>query len=796
MRVEVEHRDVQISGAVATTAYTIEQSAKAYMGLIKGLYTWPEAAILRELMTNAYDSHVEAGKADIPFDVHIPHFDDPFFRVRDYGVGMSHETAVHVTTSFFSSTKEDSDDVVGRHGLGCKSPLSIGDTMTLIRFDGTYRHIYMTTLNEVGEPEQHQYPPMEDDSPVGIEFSIPVDGSRFRSFQRSAALILPGFDVRPNLMGAQMSSISLPETRLEGPGWRIYEDTPSMRKNQPYARQGCVFYPIDRDAVESAQIRDIPGDAGRITEDEKWILDDNAEIDFNIGKLRVPLSREGLEYDQFTLRNVILRVKEIHAEAMIQVNALLDEASTPYERAKAVCEIKKMTPHLKVPKEIVRRHRITSKVYYIGRKGPSFRKLLAYRCRRSGTWGRIDPNGLDALPSQMVCVNPAKDRIFYITPGPAARAFYSRINAWLKENRIESGTVFVIPYAPGTFGFKKLWTVLGRPPMDDMTDVSDLPAPPRMAAQLKPLRVMCVNGSPYSDTVFGDRQKYVDELNVEEGGVYIRSHGRGLFSQDVKEKDLSRDGMVTFHTAFQAMKWLHDRGQLLNPVTGQPVEEVVVVNGASRKAFIENDSAWVNLFDLARTEMQKAEDDLIDRYLQLQRGSVYENSFRDTEAQNLRTMAREVIADRVDIEDFPDCIQATISLIVDECINIAKNPHKNGDEDLLTREMGIIRQTASLLSFPTRISEVLSSTAEKTQWLRDRLISAAGLLADQYPVVSRWVFQSDPSTYRYYDKDVYKAQQLTPTTIRQLIFVMKALDTDVAKAYVADRTEEPEEGDQ
>jgi hypothetical protein len=68
--------------------FRIRNSAKAFSILSSGLYANKVRAIIRELSCNAIDSHTAAGKADTPFDVHLPNSLEPWFAIRDYGTGL------------------------------------------------------------------------------------------------------------------------------------------------------------------------------------------------------------------------------------------------------------------------------------------------------------------------------------------------------------------------------------------------------------------------------------------------------------------------------------------------------------------------------------------------------------------------------------------------------------------------------------------------------------------------------------------------------------------------------------
>ena len=122
----IQNNDNQpiLSNVGETGEFRIRNSAKAFSILSSGLYANKIRAIIRELSCNAVDSHVAAGKADVPFEVHLPTALSPWFSIRDFGTGLSHEQVTKIYTTYFESTKTDSNDFIGALGLGSKSPFS------------------------------------------------------------------------------------------------------------------------------------------------------------------------------------------------------------------------------------------------------------------------------------------------------------------------------------------------------------------------------------------------------------------------------------------------------------------------------------------------------------------------------------------------------------------------------------------------------------------------------------------------------------------------------------------------
>ena len=128
--------------------YTIEATAKAFSILSDGLYANKIKAVVRELSTNAYDSHIDAGKPDVPFEVHLPNSMEPHFSIRDFGTGLSHEDCMNLYTTYFRSNRTDSNKAVGCMGLGSKSPFAYNDSFTVESFFNGKHRTYNAYKNE------------------------------------------------------------------------------------------------------------------------------------------------------------------------------------------------------------------------------------------------------------------------------------------------------------------------------------------------------------------------------------------------------------------------------------------------------------------------------------------------------------------------------------------------------------------------------------------------------------------------------------------------------------------------
>ena len=107
-----------------------KSSAQLVMDMLAKLYSEPHKAVLREYVSNAYDANVEAGTTK-PVEVHMPEQGEDWLSVRDYGRGLDYMGIVSVFANFGTSTKRDSDNLIGGFGIGSKSGLAISDAINV-----------------------------------------------------------------------------------------------------------------------------------------------------------------------------------------------------------------------------------------------------------------------------------------------------------------------------------------------------------------------------------------------------------------------------------------------------------------------------------------------------------------------------------------------------------------------------------------------------------------------------------------------------------------------------------------
>lgn len=299
---------IEKSGNFEESKFSIEASSKAFFILSDGLYSNKVLAVVRELSTNAYDSHVDAGKANVQFDVHLPTAITPVFFIRDYGTSMDHENCMQLYTTYFRSTRNNSNDAVGCLGLGSKAPFAYADSFTVEAYLNGTKRVYNAYKNEDGSPVFSLMDESTTSEQNGIKVSIQVNANDVNRFHHEAKKVYEFFKVKPNFVGDKISFNKIDKI-LAGDNWYFDDNA-----DQNLLIMGQIAYPLD--------FNQLIGDGDN--REARFIqYSDGLRIFVNIGDVDITPSRESLSYSKDTkinIKNVINNItKEITSKIEDQI---------------------------------------------------------------------------------------------------------------------------------------------------------------------------------------------------------------------------------------------------------------------------------------------------------------------------------------------------------------------------------------------------------------------------------------------------------------------------------------------
>lgn len=292
--------------------FRIKNSAKAFAILSSGLYANKIRAIIRELSCNALDSHIAAGNKETPFDMHLPMPLEPYFSIRDYGTGLTHDQVINIYTTYFESTKTNSNDFIGALGLGSKSPFSYTDNFTVTAIRDGIKGIYSAFINEYGVPSVARMADAETDEPNGVEVKFAVDvRNDYSKFSSEAAEVLAYFPVKPNMTGAKCNIREIKYLERDVINGVNVIDQSYSYDNHSVAVMGNIPYPIEVPNSDS--------NLGQLAVH----LKKNLEIRFEIGELEFQASREGLSYTKETIASIKnkLQLLQDKLDGLLEVEA-------------------------------------------------------------------------------------------------------------------------------------------------------------------------------------------------------------------------------------------------------------------------------------------------------------------------------------------------------------------------------------------------------------------------------------------------------------------------------------------
>ena len=307
-------------GVSSVSEFKIRNSATAFSILSSGLYANKIRAIIRELSCNALDSHV-AANTNKNFDLHLPTQLAPYFSIRDYGTGLSHDDVINIYTTYFESTKTESNDFIGAQGLGSKAPFSYTDNFTVVAIKDGIKGIYSAFINNNGVPSVALMDKEDTNEPNGVEVKFAVtDNHDFYSFADEASKVFTYFSIQPNFTGASahLSELKYAKTDIV-PNVHQRDSRSYQRENR--AIMGSIAYPIE-----------IPRGNLKTFEDVKFVDYQALDIFFDLGEIEFQASREGLQYTEKTVQAIKAKYTEVANALETIVRSEADAIENTWDR--------------------------------------------------------------------------------------------------------------------------------------------------------------------------------------------------------------------------------------------------------------------------------------------------------------------------------------------------------------------------------------------------------------------------------------------------------------------------------
>lgn len=314
MIVEEKKFDLETKGVFESKRFEIRLNKKMYDMLSGSIYSDKILAIIREISCNAQDAHVAAKKADEPIIVHLPNSNEPYFSVRDNGVGLDKDEVFNLYTIYGDSTKTLSNDQVGCFGLGSKSPFSYTDNFTVIGRKDGIKHTYSLHTDDSGCPTVSLIGMKETNECDGFEVIVPVKLSDIPNFHTKATAFYEFFKPFPKITGKTITYNKRTD-EIVGKDFIVYKESGGSYGQKRLLVMGNVVYPFTQYVTGIAR-------------------DYSIVIFADIGDVNITVSRESLEANHKTNTFVEKRLKQIESVLLQKIVDKIDDAKTLNEKRK------------------------------------------------------------------------------------------------------------------------------------------------------------------------------------------------------------------------------------------------------------------------------------------------------------------------------------------------------------------------------------------------------------------------------------------------------------------------------
>ena len=279
--------------------------------LSSNLYSNPEASFIREIVSNGWDSQVEAGNTASPLIVRMKTNNNYLnnITIRDYGTGLSKEDFERIYCKIGTSTKRNSNSFLGCFGIGKFATMAVSKVAYITSYYNGVARLYIMTKdgNSITTNLVSEQPTNEHN---GLEVTVKdVTKVAYENAFKNLAFF-------PNVYidGAfsEFNNIKVRRYKYFTATTADYSDKLLL---------GNVLYPLDSSIipVEYMSFYDSIKKSGIV-------------INFNIGELQVTPNRESIIYNTKTNALIVQRIKDAYEEIKNILKPLYEKDYTnPYE---------------------------------------------------------------------------------------------------------------------------------------------------------------------------------------------------------------------------------------------------------------------------------------------------------------------------------------------------------------------------------------------------------------------------------------------------------------------------------
>jgi len=347
MIITEKNRKVVSSHDFDSVNCTIDAEDMRYVAsLLRNNYSNTALAVVREISANALDANTEAN-SDRNIEIKLPSAMNPTFSVRDFGGGLSQEDIFGLYSKYGKSTKRESNNYIGAFGIGKFAPLSYGDSFTCVSYHGGMKNTYNVFVNDdddtkiakIGEGEL-------SNEPTGLSIQVAVSESDINNFREiiKEFFIFFSQDEMPKFIGCEDDFIVTPENLLESKSgdWFLTKGEGGGYYNrQGHVLMGRVSYKIDPSAV---QVENYINKESNVRMIQQLLNESNFYLRVPLGSVKLHHSRESLEYNKSTQKELCKRLFDASIEIQANAKEILSDSNCLFDARKNYAQVVNALP--------------------------------------------------------------------------------------------------------------------------------------------------------------------------------------------------------------------------------------------------------------------------------------------------------------------------------------------------------------------------------------------------------------------------------------------------------------------
>jgi hypothetical protein len=325
MKTDISSTIVHSEGFQSESFFSIKQDNLAHIfGILRNqLYSNKPLAVIREYCTNAFDAHVDAGKADEPIIVTIPTHISPNLIIRDNGNGLTTEQVYQIFASYGESTKRGTNDQVGMLGLGSKSAFCYVDSFTITSYNNGAKAVYNAYIDttQIGKISLTHTEPTDE---TGLEIKVNVNTNDISTFNYEIFDFLKFFNPKPIILNndaikRQIADFDL-KPILSGGNWKVIKRG-DWNNSRALITMGNVNYPVSISSLPSLELREFLNDFKHY----------DLYVNVPIGTVKPSASRESLDMNTKTTNSVMDAFNQVKDEIQAEYCKKIESSKSMWE---------------------------------------------------------------------------------------------------------------------------------------------------------------------------------------------------------------------------------------------------------------------------------------------------------------------------------------------------------------------------------------------------------------------------------------------------------------------------------